>query len=334
MLEQFNNGKGQASTFELQTEGNNADVFAGSPTRPQEARPTKPKITDFELEGVVGFGNFGKVHKAYNKREKRVCALKVLRKESVAQMKHVDHIINELEVLQYLADRDKQAQQEWAQQPRDKDDEDDDDDVYVAECPFLMGMYSTFQDKENLYFELEYIQGCTLLSQIRLYNQQVQKNMTFYATEVLLTLSHLNSHCIIYRDLKPENIVVSMTERGHIKLVDFGFAKMLKTISQRTYTNCGTPAYIAPEILIDNKGHGNEVDVWSLGILMYEIVSGQTPFHAESTLEVYENINKCQPVYNKLINQALRDLLNKVFVKDPEVRMTLEQMKLHKVFAD
>jgi serine/threonine protein kinase len=117
--------------------------------------------------------------------------------------------------------------------------------------------------------------------------------MAFYAIEVLLALSYLHSNCIIYRDLKPENIVVSMTERGHLKLVDFGFAKMLKTINQRTYTNCGTPAYIAPEVLIDNNGHGHEVDVWSLGVLMCEIISGHTPFHAESTLEVYENINKC-----------------------------------------
>jgi len=113
MLEQFNNNKGQASTFELQPDGNANEVCTSSPMRPQEPKPAKPKITDFELEGVVGIGNFGKVHKAYNKREKRVCALKVLRKESVAQMKHVDHIINELEVLQYLADRDRQARQEW-----------------------------------------------------------------------------------------------------------------------------------------------------------------------------------------------------------------------------
>ena len=90
-----------------------------------------------------------------------------------------------------------------------------------------MHIYSTFKDQENLYFELEYIEGCTLFSQIRLYNQSVQKNMTFYAIEVLLALSYLHSHSIVYRDLKPENLVISMTERGHIKMVDFGFAKKL-----------------------------------------------------------------------------------------------------------
>jgi serine/threonine protein kinase len=98
--------------------------------------------------------------------------------------------------------------------------------------------------------------------------------MPYYAAEVLLSLQYLHSHNIIYRDLKPENIVISMTERGHLKLVDFGFAKRLKSIGQKTMTNCGTPAYIAPEILRGHNGHGYEVDIWSLGVLMVEIVSG------------------------------------------------------------
>ena len=156
-----------------------------------------------------------------------------------------------------------------------------------------MGIYSSFQDKENLYFELQYIQGCTLLSQIREYNQVVQTNMAYYAGEVLLALGYLHSNNIIYRDLKPENIVISMTERGHIKLVDFGFAKRLKARNQRTHTNCGTPAYIAPEVLRGHNGHGYEADIWSLGVLMVEIVSGQTPFQAETTQGVYEKINLC-----------------------------------------
>ena len=93
----------------------------------------------------------------------------------------------------------------------------------------------------------------------------------------------MHQHNIIYRDLKPENIVISMTERGHLKLVDFGFAKKLKKDS-RTHTNCGTPAYIAPEVLRSHNGHGHEADIWSLGVLMCEILSNQTPFQAENTL--------------------------------------------------
>jgi len=114
--------------------------------------------------------------------------------------------------------------------------------------------------------------------------------MTYYAAEVLLTLDYLHSNNIIYRDLKPENIVISMLERGHIKLVDFGFAKQLKSQFGRTNTNCGTPAYIAPEILRGSNEHGEEVDIWSFGVLMVEIISGQTPFIAETSEAVYEKI--------------------------------------------
>jgi len=198
----------------------------------------------------------------------------------------------------------------------------------------LMGIYSSFQDKENLYFELEYIQGCTLYSQIRKHNQVVRDNMPYYAAEVLMSLEYLHLNGILYRDLKPENLVISMTERGHIKLVDFGFAKRLKAPGQRTYTNCGTPAYIAPEVLLGLNGHGPEADIWSLGVLMVELASGQTPFHADSTQEVYEKINTCKPTYNKFVTKPLKDLLSKIFVPDPECRISLEQMKNHKFFKD
>mmetsp|Transcript_1238 Transcript_1238/g.1428 ORF Transcript_1238/g.1428 Transcript_1238/m.1428 type:complete len:200 (+) Transcript_1238:3937-4536(+) len=173
-----------------------------------------------------------------------------------------------------------------------------------------------------------------MLSQIRSCNEQLRSNMYFYAAEVIFGLGFLHANNIIYRDLKPENIVLSMTERGHIKLVDFGFAKRVKNLSQRTYTNCGTPAYIAPEVLRGHNGHGYEADIWSLGVLMFELSSGTTPFVAESTQGVYEKINKCEPLYNKFINPALRDLLSKIFVPDPEIRISLDEMKDHPIFKD
>ena len=160
----------------------------------------KPKIKEFEQHEIIGVGNFGKVVRAFNKTAQRLCALKSLKKENVAQMKQVDHIISEREVLQYLSEMNNL-------------------------CPFIMSIYSSFQDEDNLYFELEYIEGCTMLSQIRKNNKELQNNVAFYACEIILTLEFLHRHRIIYRDLKPENIVLSKNNRGHVKLVDFGFAK-------------------------------------------------------------------------------------------------------------
>ena len=101
--------------------------------------------------------------------------------------------------------------------------------------------------------------------------------MVFYSAITMMTLEFLHSKNIIYRDLKPENMVISMNDRGNIKLVDFGFSKRLQPTQHRTFTNCGTPTYISPEVLL-GTGHGFEHDIWSLGVLMVEIISGQTPF--------------------------------------------------------
>lgn len=155
------------------------------------------------MQETIGIGNFGRVIKALNKTENKIRALKIVSKESVAYMKQVDHLISEREVLLDLSTRNNS-------------------------CPFIMDIFSSFQDDENLYFELDYIEGCTLLSQIRLKNRGVMSAMAFYAGEVIVTLEYLHSNRIIYRDLKPENIVLSKHNGGHMKLVDFGFAKQMK----------------------------------------------------------------------------------------------------------
>ena len=117
-----------------------------------------------------------------------------------------------------------------------------------------------------------------------------------------------------------------MNQRGHINLVDFGFSKQMKYADQRCFTNCGTPVYIAPEIL-RGSGYSYEVDVWSFGVLMVEIVSGKTPFQAENTTMTYDKIMKSTPTYTRLVSQQLRDLLDKIFVSDPSMRINFEEIK-------
>jgi serine/threonine protein kinase len=129
--------------------------------------------------------------------------------------------------------------------------------------------HETFQDKTNLYFVFEYVPGGELFRLLRREKLFPNDVALFYAAEVVLALEHLHSLRICYRDMKPENILIGAD--GHIRMSDFGFAK--KLIEDKTLTVCGTPEYLAPEIILE-KGHSLSVDWWSLGILIYEMLSG------------------------------------------------------------
>jgi serine/threonine protein kinase len=140
------------------------------------------------------------------------------------------------------------------------------------------------QDNKYIYIVLELINGGELFTYLRSEGKFTQDQSIFYAGQITLVFEYLHSMNIIYRDLKPENILIDVT--GYLKLTDFGFAKVCET---RTYTLCGTPNYLAPEVIL-NKGHGKSVDWWTLGILMYEMLVGIDPFNDEEPLNIYKNI--------------------------------------------
>lgn len=138
----------------------------------------------------------------------------------------------------------------------------------------------------------------------------------FYAAEVVLAFEFLHSHSIVYRDLKPENMVINRD--GHVRIIDFGFAKVLA--DAHTYTLCGTPDYLAPEI-IRQQGYGFGVDWWALGILIYEMLTGCPPFYDSTHMKLYDKIRFAEPHYPSSMDPSARDLISRLLAKDPFRRL-------------
>ncbi|UPX09422.1 Non-specific serine/threonine protein kinase [Ascochyta rabiei] len=215
---------------------------------------------DFELIKTLGTGTFARVwlvrlKDAQQGDQDKVFALKILRKTDVIRLKQVEHVRNERNVL-----------------------------AKVAGHPFITTMVASFQSMDALYMVLDYCPGGEVFSYLRRARRFNEPTSQFYAAEIVLILEFLHEReGVAYRDLKPENILIDA--EGHLKLVDFGFAK--KVENRETYTLCGTPEYLAPEV-IRNTGHGTAVDWWAFGILVYEFLVGQPPFWDQNPMKIYE----------------------------------------------
>ncbi|KAK4684140.1 serine/threonine protein kinase SCH9, partial [Tremellales sp. Uapishka_1] len=217
------------------------------------------KPSHFEFMKLIGRGTFGRVFQVRKKDTKRIYAMKVLSKKEIVAKKEVAHTIGERKILQRS-----------------------------LECPFLVGLKFSFQTEKDLYFVTDYKCGGELFWHLQKEGRFNEDRARFYIAELILALEHLHKYNIVYRDLKPENILLDAT--GHVALCDFGLSKPDLTNDQLTNTFCGTTEYLAPEVLLDEKGYGKHVDFWSLGVLLFEMCCGWSPFYAEQTQEMYRLI--------------------------------------------
>lgn len=273
---------------------------------PQELRVTKGKysLADFDILRTLGTGSFGRVHLVQSKHNQRFYAVKVLKKAQVVKMKQVEHTNDERKMLGEV------------------------------KHPFLITLWGTFQDSRNLYMVMDFVEGGELFSLLRKSGRFPNPVAKFYAAEVTLALEYLHSRNIIYRDLKPENLLLD--RHGHLKITDFGFAKR---VPDKTWTLCGTPDYLAPEV-VSNKGYNKSVDWWSLGILIYEMLCGYTPFwDSGSPMKIYENILRGKVKYPAYINPDAQDLLERLITADLTKRLGnlyggSQDVKTHPWFAE
>ncbi|KAI8063482.1 kinase-like domain-containing protein [Gongronella butleri] len=245
----------------------------------RQSRP-KLKLADFHVMRTLGTGSFGRVHLIQSRVNGRHYAMKVLKKSEVVRLRQIEHTNDEKCILEAVAH------------------------------PFLVNMWGTFQDDINLYMVMDYVAGGELFSVLRRMQRFPSNTAKFYAGQVLLALEYLHSKDIIYRDLKPENLLLDL--QGNIKIIDFGFAKHVPDV---TWTLCGTPDYLSPEV-INSKGYSKAVDWWSLGVLIYEMLAGQTPFYDEDQLKLFEKILEGKIRYPSHFDEAAVSLVSKLLTAD------------------
>jgi serine/threonine protein kinase len=188
--------------------------------------------------------------------------------------------------------------------------------------PFIVSLRFTFQSPSKFYFGLEYVPGGDLFHHMK-HQRFALSDIRMYTAEIAQALNHLHKAEIIYRDLKSENVMLD--DEGHIKLTDFGLAKRLPGDSS-TRTFCGTVEYLAPE-LAKHATYGTAVDWWALGILLYELTVGRTPFLDTTEEKVLRNILECQPSLPRSLDSGARALIQALLVKDPKKRAGFKQVK-------
>lgn len=264
---------------------------------------THMSINDFDLLKVIGKGSFGKVMQVVKKDTKQIYALKTLRKQ---------HIVSRMEITHTLAERTVLAR---------------------INNPFIVPLKFSFQSPEKLYLVLSFINGGELFWHLQREGKFSMDRSRFYIAELLTALESLHDLNVIYRDLKPENILLDY--QGHIALCDFGLCKLNMTSDDKTNTFCGTPEYLAPELLL-NQGYTRSVDWWTLGTLLYEMLTGLPPFYDDDVPTMYRKILQNPLKFPSFLEGSdAQDLLIHLLQKDPSQRMTSAvEIKSHKFFKD
>ncbi|XP_035528282.1 serine/threonine-protein kinase Sgk2b [Morone saxatilis] len=263
------------------------------------------KPSDFDYLKVIGKGSFGKVLLARRRKHGDYYAVKVLQKQMIVKRKEQGHVMVERSVL-----------------------------LKGLQHPFLVGLHFSFQTPNTLYFVLDYVNGGELFFHLQREGSFPEPRAAFYAAEMALALGYLHSLEIVYRDVKPENILLN--SEGHIMLTDFGLCKEGVAIGGIMHTFCGTPEYLAPEVL---QGHpySPAVDWWGLGTVLFEMLYGLPPFYSRSKAEMFENILHAPLQLPSGASQAacslLKGLLERDFFKRLGASRDLVELQEHPFFA-
>ena len=267
----------------------------------------KISYNDFQSLKLLGTGSFGRVLLVRFSLNKKLYAMKILNKKQLKLKNQEDHTKTERNLM------------------------------VKVNCPFVVNIKFAFQDESKLYIVSDFMQGGDMFyhlhSKKRKFNEETAK---FYLIELILGLEFLHKNNIIYRDLKPENILMDLD--GHIKISDFGLSKILDRPNDKTFTLCGTPQYISPEIL-DTEGYDKTVDWWSLGIFFYEMLTGSLPFKIPKENQINLKIYQEPIKFPQSMNPEVINLISQLLKANPKKRLgygekDAQKIKEHPYFKD
>jgi serum/glucocorticoid-regulated kinase 2 len=253
-------------------------------------KPDNSKLTidRYNTVSVIGNGSYAKVLLVKDKYTNEYFALKILKKEHVEKRKQEDKVLVERNI---LVDIDH---------------------------PFIIHFKGSFQTLKKLYFVLEYCPGGELFNLISKRKRFSEDQARFYAAQMVLALEHLHEKNIIYRDLKPENVLID--RKGYIRITDFGLSRIDNSNSNDAKSICGTPEYLAPEIIL-KLGYGKAVDWWTLGSIIYEMLIGLPPFYTNDRQQLFDKIKFASPAYPAFLSPKAKNLLESLLKKTADKRL-------------
>jgi aurora kinase len=270
-----------------------ANLSSPSPINPS-GKPRQWTLSDFEIGKPLGRGKFGSVYLAREQQTKYIVALKVLQKSQLLKAGVEHQLRREIEIQSHLRHKN------------------------------ILRLYGYFYDNKRIYLILEYSPRGELYKHLTSKGRFSERQSSQYILELSQALSYCHKKHIIHRDIKPENLLIGHS--GELKIADFGWS--VHAPSSRRNTLCGTLDYLPPE-MVEGREHSSSVDVWSLGVLMYEFLVGTPPFEAEGHSATYRRISRVDLRFPKGLSEDAKDLIFRLLQKEPKRRIELELVRRH-----
>jgi 5'-AMP-activated protein kinase catalytic alpha subunit len=260
------------------------------------------KVGKYEIGKTLGEGTFGKVKRAVNTEDQRVVAIKVLDKDKIQKQNMGSQIKKEISIMK------------------------------MVKHPNVVELVEVLASKTKIFIVLELVTGGELFDEIVKEGKLIPEDARMYFRQLCEAVLYCHSKGVSHRDLKPENLLLDAN--GDLKISDFGLSALVRgdgdqTRAELLHTTCGTPNYVAPEVLADNGYDGPAADTWSCGVILYVLLAGFLPFDEPTMSALFRKIGKADFSYPTWFEPEVRDLLDRIMVVDPSTRLTLEQILEH-----